>query len=283
MSVSEPTLPPTPPMPVDEVPTLPDPVPPVPESIREESSSAASSAAFAAIGGDHARPSPYRQVFPDLVQAYQRRSYGDVVRLAEEAEIVYPTLKDVPTRLLITIPLVLSYLCLDDLAPAHWALARLPRVLHTFGPTRVLEELLSTIAKRDHAQVYVAAKNLISVTIGSLKGEDELDLTIKPMVDSFIQEYRTRLISVLSRAYASLPTADAAAYFGMTLEEAIATCKSVGWTYDESSSALRPGPGAPQANGAVPVPAPFPSSLAPSTLNDFLGIANGASRLECVI
>jgi len=270
-------------MPIDEVPVLPDPVPPVPESVPAQSTSAAPAAALSAIGGDHTRPSPYRQVFPDLLQAYESARYGEVIKLAEEAEIVYPSMKQVPTRLLITIPLVLSYLCQDDLSPAYWALFRLPRVLHTFGPTRALEELLSAIDARNYAHVYAAANNLITVTTGSLKGEDELDLAIKPMVEAFIKTYQTRLVSVLGRAFASLPVTDAAAYLGKTSEEAVSTCKSMGWTLDEPTSTLRPALATPLANGAVAVPSPFPSSCAPSTLMDFVGIANGASQLEGVI
>ncbi|KZT61588.1 hypothetical protein CALCODRAFT_367353 [Calocera cornea HHB12733] len=283
MSAPPPTLPPTPPMPIDEVPSLPDPVPPVPEFLHAESTSAGPAVALAAIGGDHTRPSPYRQVFPDLLQAYERGRYNDVVRLAEEAEVVFPAMKERPTRLLVTIPLVLSYLSIDDLAAAHWALVRLPRVLHTFGPTRALEELLSTIAHRDHAQVYAATKNLISVTTGSLKGEDELDLAIKPLVESFLQTYRTRLIAILSRAYPSILAADAAAYLGMSPEEAVSTCKSMGWIYDEAMVSLRPAPAAQEPPSSVTVPTAFHSSLAPSTLMDFVGIANGASRLESAI
>ncbi|EJU00769.1 hypothetical protein DACRYDRAFT_117178 [Dacryopinax primogenitus] len=280
MSAPGPTLPPTPPMPIDELPAMPNPVPPVPEEVSVASTSTAPAAALAAIGGDQKRPSPYRQVFPDLVQAYRRRGYQDVVRLAEETEISYPTMKERPTRVLITIPLVLSYLFLNDLPSAYWALERLPKVLHTFGPIRALGELLSAIASRNYAQIPLDARNLISVTTGSLQGEDELDLAIRPLVEEFIRTYQTHLIIVLGQAYASLSMADAAVYLGKAHPDANPAFTAVGWKFDEATSCLTPTPTMTQSNGVISVLAP---SAAPSTLMDFVGIASGASRLESAI
>ena len=120
-----------------------------------------------------------------------------------------PTIRDVQTehdadvsRLLLTAPLVLAYLILDDMydlrttnarylliyfairPPARFALTRLPSPLLHHPPTEGLFNLLASTSERNYSQVYVRAKALAE----TLNADPDLNVFGPSMVKTFVGE-----------------------------------------------------------------------------------------------
>ncbi|TFY73448.1 hypothetical protein EWM64_g10566 [Hericium alpestre] len=99
--------PPTPPS--EDQPLPVDPAPPT-----AEETSAAAPAAQPENPPILPEQSPYFQIFPKLGSLAAKGEYEELVQAAERADL-NGLHDDHPTRLLVTAPLVLSYLILDDL------------------------------------------------------------------------------------------------------------------------------------------------------------------------
>jgi len=172
---------------------------------------------------------------------------------------------------LLTAPLVLSYLILDDVPPARFALTRLPSPLLHHPLTEGLFNLLASASERNYPQVYARARALAE----TLSEDADLSPIGPSMVKSFINSFRTRAFNLVSRAYTSISVSLAESYLGLPRDELLPTVTRLKWKHDPATDVLTPA--RPQIMNARHIQG---AVSGPSTLFTFDIVTNGVSLLE---
>jgi len=175
------------------------------------------------------------------------------------------------SRMLLTAPLVLSYLILDDIPPARFALARLPPPLAHCPLTQALFSLVASTSERNYSRVYVRARALVDI----LSADPDLSIFGPSMATSFVVSFRTRTFNLISKAYTSISLSRAEYYLGLHHVELLPAVTKLGWTRDPATNIFTPArsqnTNVRQIQGAI---------SGPSTLLTFDIVTNGVALLE---
>ncbi|KDQ61113.1 hypothetical protein JAAARDRAFT_152171 [Jaapia argillacea MUCL 33604] len=213
----------------------------------------------------------YTSLFPTIADLALQGKYEQLVQLAEERDL--NTLGDRQyTRMLLIAPLVLSYLILDQLPPARFALQRLPNQLANHPLTTSLFKLLASTWERKYINVYPRAEEVYELVSRPGFPDRGLAPIVQAMTTTFIETFRERTFALLSRAYTSLSLGQAQMYLGLGVDRLIPATQAKGWVYDVHLQVFVPRPIPTTAVNGVP--------RAPSTLASFHTIANGVIQLE---
>ncbi|KAH7911416.1 hypothetical protein BJ138DRAFT_1150703 [Hygrophoropsis aurantiaca] len=211
----------------------------------------------------------YQQLFPRIVDLVSRGDFVEITRIAESRDLNTDGDRNY-SRLLLIAPLILSYLVLDDLAPAQFALTRLPDNLASHPLSKLFMALVASSSYRKYESIYAQARNLCVMSQQHDFLDPSLAKTVVSMVTTFIDAFRRRTFALLSRAYASLPLSTAQIYLGVNHDEILSVVRDSSWRYDASTQMLYPTP--QNATTAV-------ASL-PSALSTFHLVTNGLTSLE---
>jgi len=274
--------PPTPPL--DETPEI-DKVPetashPTPTTQTDPTSSASSTTvqhqpadspvSVAAPPVEPSEDTIYHNVFPTLVTLVIDRNYQELIRTAELFDLHHETDAD-ESRFLLISPLVLSYLIVDNLPPARYAITRLPHPLFVHPLSQALFSLLAATWERNYAQIYLRSNVLLNLV------NDAPDLSgfIPSMIAIFLDAFRLRTINLISKAYTSITLSQAESYLGLSKEELLSVVAQRNWTYEESQQILTPT--RPEAASAKRVRGTI---SAPSSLLTFDVVADGVVLFE---
>jgi len=212
----------------------------------------------------------YREVFPAIVNKVIDKDWSGLAALAELHDLRTERDADV-SRLLLTTPLVLSYLILDDVPPARFALTRLPPPLLHHPLTEGLFNLLASTSERNYPQVYIRGKALLD----ALNADADLSIFGPSMVKSFLASFRSRTFNLISKAYTSIPASLAGSYLGLARDELLPSVTRHKWRHDPATDILTPArlqnTNARHIQGVV---------SGPSTLLTLDVVTNGVALLE---
>lgn len=218
-----------------------------------------------------AGPDPYQVAFMGLSQIASQNKWRELVKAAEEVDNVTTGGDHHASRLLVVVPLVLAYLIEDEIAPARYALERLPDSLAKHPLIGMLETLTKVTQNRSHSKVYATASGISELAARSDFFDAELGSLVSQMVTRFVDAFRVRTFQLLSKAYSSLPMKRAQEYLGVPANAIIDEALARAWRYDPGTETLLP-----QATD-VPVTAPQASVSSLSTLHF---VANSVGVLE---
>ncbi|KAJ6531230.1 COP9 signalosome [Mycena capillaripes] len=218
------------------------------------------------------RQDAFTHIFPEIASLASEKKFSALIRLAEARDVASDSDRQ-PTRLLLTAPLVLAYLVIDDLPPARCALMRLPNALATSPFGKQLHSLLASTSERKYANVYVRSQALLE-TVGQPDFFDtSLGALLGVMIQSFLDAFRIRTFNLLQKAYTSLPLPLAEMYLGLPANEVLSAAERGGWSFDVSTQVLTP---AQKSNAG-----PTSSAFAPiSSLATFDFVADSTAKLE---
>ncbi|KAH8099597.1 COP9 signalosome [Cristinia sonorae] len=182
----------------------------------------------------------YHLLFPTIAELVSRAEYAAVVEVAERGDL-HAEHDDHVSRLLLTAPLVLSYLILDSLPPARFALSRIPAVLSSDPLATSLQSLVAAVWEKKYDQVYTRANDVLAVTQQeNLASHVDLAPLLSRLVISFVESFRAKTFTLLSKAYSTVPLALAQAYLGMPAEQLLPIAAAHKWSYNEASQVLSP-------------------------------------------
>lgn len=212
----------------------------------------------------------YREIFPIITNKVIDKDWHGLTKFAELHDLRTEHDADA-SRLLLTAPLVLSYLIMDDIPPARFALTRLPPPLLRNPLTEALFNLLASTSERNYPQVYVRAKALSE----ALNADEDLNIFGASVVRTFIDSFRSRAFNLISKAYTSISVTLAESYLGLPSEELLPNLVKREWKYDPTTGILTPtrpqNTNARHIQGIVSVP---------STLLTFDVVTSGVALLE---
>jgi COP9 signalosome complex subunit 8 len=213
----------------------------------------------------------YRLAFPTFANLAARESFGELIQTAEEFDLNSDG-DHHQSRLLLTAPLVLAYLIVDELPPAHYALTRLPDNLASLPLSQALLLLLSSALERKHARVYSRAEHLFNMVRQPEFLDTKLASVIADMVTTFVESFRQRTFVLLSKAYTLLPLSLARTYLGLPADQLLAVAEKNQWSYEASTQILTP--------LAVISDTYVTGTSGPSSLVTFRLVANSVAKLE---
>ncbi|KAF9792827.1 COP9 signalosome [Thelephora terrestris] len=212
----------------------------------------------------------YRDIFTLVANKAIDKDWSGLTMLAELYDLRTEHEADA-SRLLLTTPLVLSYLILDDIPPARFALTRLPPPLLHHPLTEKLFNLLASTSERNYPQVYVRA-----IALSDALSEDaDLSIFGPSMVKSFTSSFRHRTFNLISKAYTSIPMSLAESYLGLPRDDLLPTVTRHKWKYEPTTDILTPA--RPQNTSARHIQEVVSG---PSTLLTFDVVTNGVALLE---
>jgi len=162
---------------------------------------------------------------------------------------------------------------LDDLIPARHALARLPENVSLHPLSLALAALLASVSERQYENTYARAQDLFQMSQQSDFPDPRLGKTLALMVSDFVDEFRGRTFTLISRAFACLQVAEAQRLLGMGQKEVLSIANDNRWQFDSANNVLRP------AHTSLPAlvatkPAP------PSSVTTFDVVANSVAASE---
>ncbi|KAF7337961.1 CSN8-PSD8-EIF3K domain-containing protein [Mycena venus] len=211
-----------------------------------------------------ARQDNFTQIFPQIASLASEKNYLDLIKFVERNDIASDSERQ-PSRLLLTAPLVLAYLIVDDLPPARFALNRLPNNLATSPLGKQLHSLLASTSERKYANVYSRTQTLLEHVGQPDFFDTSLGALLGIMIGAFLDSFRSRTFNLLQKAYTSLSLSLAEMYLGLPTNEVLAAAQGSGWTFDPSTQVLTPAPKSnvrPTSNGfARQYPPPSPIIL----------------------
>ncbi|KAG9015283.1 hypothetical protein FRB93_012982 [Tulasnella sp. JGI-2019a] len=205
--------------------------------------------------------------FPEIAALAQHERYPEVVAACENLEIAVPNSNDL-ARLLLTVPLVIAYLILDDIPPAYFALKRLPPGLIETPLPQALFSLLASVSERKYPSVYTRLSSVVTLAQNGSAVDAELGILIVSMATTFKTIFQNRTIELLSRAYAAIPASQATVMLNMPKDAIISTVSS--WTFDATKGTFLPSA----------LPQRGLSNTRPSKVEVFENLASGAAYLE---
>ncbi|KAI0273464.1 COP9 signalosome [Gloeopeniophorella convolvens] len=215
--------------------------------------------------------SPHLPLFPPIAALQANADYQGIIQAAERADLVAVN-DEHPTRLVITAPLVLSYLIVDDL---KFALTRLPTAVASLPLAQAVFNLFASAWERRYEHVYRRAEVLFNLVQQADFPHPDVGAVIAGLVKAFLEAFRQRTFALVSRAYTSIPLPLAQTYFGLPNEQFLSVVSAQGWQFDASTQVLTPAPVARAAPSAV-----AGAWHSPSTLSVFDVVTDSVARLE---
>ncbi|KAI0784370.1 COP9 signalosome [Abortiporus biennis] len=181
----------------------------------------------------------YDIFFPTLENYASNGQLDQLVAEAEKADLTVDGDSNI-SRLLVTTPLVLSYLILNELPAARFALERLPENLKANILPQALFSLLSSVWERKYEKIYPKAEELYNIVQQPVIPSQDLASVAAPLVKTFIDTFRRTTFVLLSKAFSSIPLASAQTYLGFTAEQVLAAAQEQNWSYDANTHVLSP-------------------------------------------
>lgn len=212
----------------------------------------------------------YQQAFPNVYELAIQRDFSALALYAETMDLKGQSPRS-PSRLLLIVPLTLTYLILDNLTLAQLAVARLPENLRFHPLTRALGSLVASASEREYTQVYTHAEVMCSLTQQSESANDTLANLITNLVTQFVDSFRQKTFTLLSRAFSSIETTQAQVYLGVSREQVLSATSGT-WQYDSASDTLTP---LHENDTSLHTKCPAPSSL-----DTFDSVASDLIKLE---
>ncbi|KAJ7685587.1 hypothetical protein DFH06DRAFT_1158916 [Mycena polygramma] len=249
-------------------------VPPLPAASTSTSTPAAPASAPAqAPPAAQTRQDDFSRIFPQIASLASEKKFSQLARFAEENDIASDSERQT-TRLLLTAPLVLAYLVLDDLPPARCALLRLPNSLASTPLGKQLFSLLASTSERKYANVYTRSQTLVEHVGQPDFFDTGLGALLGVMIGDFLDAFRQRTFNLLQKAYTSLPVPLAEMYLGLPTNEVLAAAERGGWSFDAATQVLIPA----QKSTAGPNSNAFARPI--SSLATFDFVADSVAKLE---
>ncbi|EIW84845.1 hypothetical protein CONPUDRAFT_162170 [Coniophora puteana RWD-64-598 SS2] len=216
----------------------------------------------------------YQRTFPQIAALVSQGKYSEAAYVAEVTDLNVEGDAS-PSRLLVIAPLVLSYLIIDDLTPAHHALMRLPKLpstaLVSHPLTQALMRLLASTLERKYENIYARAQEIFLLSQQGHLADPNLAQLVASMSQTFVESFQQRTFTLLSKAFTSIPLSEAQAYLGMQQDQLLSIANAQGWKFDSATQILQPT--APTQIGTSA------GSQGSSSLGTFGVVANGLSRL----
>ncbi|KAI6036427.1 hypothetical protein BKA83DRAFT_4162648 [Pisolithus microcarpus] len=217
------------------------------------------------------------------------RDFSEVVRYSETIDLKGQNPRS-PSRLLLIVPLALSYLILDNpVTLAQLAVARLPENSRFHPLTRTLGNLVASASGHQYAQVYAHAEIMCSLTQQPESASDDLANLITNLVTLFVELFRRKTFTLLSRAFSSIETTQAQIYLGLSREQPViwydvrngflhqskfSVATSGAWQYDSTSDVLYP-PGKNNTSLRMNLSAPSCLDIFDSVAGDLIKLESG--------
>lgn len=214
----------------------------------------------------------YQQAFPNIYELAIQRDFSEVVRYSETIDLKGQNPRS-PSRLLLIVPLALSYLILDNPTLAQLAVARLPENSRFHPLTRTLGNLVASASGHQYAQVYAHAEIMCSLTQQPESANDDLANLITNLVTLFVELFRRKTFTLLSRAFSSIETTQAQIYLGLSREQLL-SATSGAWQYDSTSDVLYP-PGKNNMSLRMNLSAPSCLDIFDSVAGDLIKLESG--------
>ncbi|KAL4265258.1 CSN8/PSMD8/EIF3K domain-containing protein [Pleurotus pulmonarius] len=201
------------------------------------------------------RPDCYQSTLPTITDLVVQGDYISVIHACERCDLNGDG-DTSSTRFLITAPLVVAYLIVDNLAPARYALSRLPDKLASQPLVKSLNDLLRATRDRKHSLVYTRAESLFKQVQQPNFLDANLGSLIASMLTAFVEAFRRRT------------------YLGWSPEQILTAVTKEGWSYDQATQVLSPPSDSSSFSSAKR------SVAGPSSLETFSVVATNVARLE---
>ncbi|KAJ7681769.1 hypothetical protein B0H17DRAFT_869821, partial [Mycena rosella] len=224
------------------------------------------------------RQDAFTQIFPQIGSLAAENDFLGLIHVAETHDIASDGERQ-PSRLLLTAPLVLAYLTIDDLPPARSALNRLPHNLFSSPLGKQLFSLLASTSERKYTNVYSRAQVLLEHVSQSDFFDTGLGGLLSLMIQNFLEAFRLRTFNLLAKAYTSLALPLAEMYLGLPADAVLTAAANGGWAYDNSTKVLSPAQTSPTTGQASNVRC-TKITVAVSSLATFDFVANSVAKLE---
>ncbi|KAH9004874.1 COP9 signalosome [Lactarius hatsudake] len=204
-----------------------------------------------------------------IIAALQAKGdYYGLIQAAERADLVAHD--DHLTRLLIAVPLVLSYLIVNDLPSAKFALLRIPDAVASVPLAQATLKLFASVWERRYENIFSRGEALSNLARRADHLQEDLAQLIAGLVGTFIESFRQRTFVLVSKAYTTIPLSLAQVYFGLQSDHLLRVTSSEGWHFDAPSQIFTP----------VRIERRTEPSPASSTLLMFEGVTDNVARLE---
>ncbi|KAH9039024.1 COP9 signalosome [Lactarius hengduanensis] len=204
-----------------------------------------------------------------IIAALQAKGdYYGLIQAAERADLVAHD--DHLTRLLIAVPLVLSYLIVNDLPSAKFALLRIPDAVASVPLAQATLKLFASVWERRYENIFSRGEALSNLARRADHLQEDLAELIAGLVGTFIESFRQRTFVLVSKAYTTIPLSLAQVYLGLQSDHLLRVTSSEGWHFDAPSQILTP----------VRIARRTEPSPASSTLLMFEGVTDNVARLE---
>ncbi|KAH9030607.1 COP9 signalosome [Lactarius pseudohatsudake] len=204
-----------------------------------------------------------------IIAALQAKGdYYGLIQAAERADLVAHD--DHLTRLLIAVPLVLSYLIVNDLPSAKFALLRIPDAVASVPLAQATLKLFASVWERRYENIFSRGEALSNLARRADHLQEDLAEVIAGLVGTFIESFRQRTFVLVSKAYTTIPLSLAQVYLGLQSDHLLRVTSSEGWHFDAPSQILTP----------VRIARRTEPSPASSTLLMFECVTDNVARLE---
>ncbi|KAF8503796.1 COP9 signalosome [Russula emetica] len=213
--------------------------------------------------------SSYVELFAQIAALQAKGDYYGLIQTAERADLAVAS-DNHPTRLLITLPLVLSCLIVNDIPSAKFALLRLPDAVASLPLARATLNLFASVSERRYEHIYSRGEALFNLAQQGDFSHTEVAGVFTSLVTAFIESFRQRTVVLLSKAYTTIPFAIAQAYLGLPAEELLSLASEKGWHFDAATHVMTP----------VRAARKISSSATPSTFAMFDTVADNVALLE---
>lgn len=180
-----------------------------------------------------------QRILVNFANLAESNSYRRLAHLAELYDLTHNAEKGT-IRLLITIPLILAYLIVDDLPPARITLSQIPENLAHHAFTKALAQLVAAVWERQYPKVYIRADIVAQLSKKPDFFHVDLGKLISTMVVNFVEAFRRRTLALLNEAFTTLPFVLAQSYLGMSPEQVVPTLSRAGFDYDANTQMVTP-------------------------------------------
>jgi len=175
--------------------------------------------------------------YPDIAKLAKYERWAEMAIACENLEVSIPDDTDA-SRLLVTAPLVLASALIDEIPAAFFALKRLPQALASGPLSQALLSLVASLSDRKYHNILPRIADVMSISQNAGAVDPELGLLVYSMASALQVAWRQRIVELLSRAYSSIPAAQAAALLNVPAEK-IAT-ELPAWRYEAPSQVFYP-------------------------------------------
>ncbi|KAH9984735.1 hypothetical protein BJV74DRAFT_847876 [Russula compacta] len=202
-------------------------------------------------------PSSYIELFTQIAILQANGDHYGLIEAAERADLAV-TYDNHPTRLLITVPLVLSCLIVNDLLAefdpslyfcltinfhrpsAKFALMRLPDAIAALPLARAVLNLFASVWERRYEHVYSRGEALFNFAQQGDFAHTEVVRVLTTLVTAFIESFRKRTVDLLSKAYTTVPLALAQVYLGLSADKLLSIASEKRWHVDTATQIMTP-------------------------------------------